>query len=164
MAPLPRRVTRPLNALLARDRPGYGKRPFLDRAFWLDIEPSSEPWIAALAALDASGDKQPLVRLLEAGQPPQEICVYLADLLKRHQLKRKRGNQATPLYDLSKKDQEISFAVIEMRRLHAGGLSFDDALEQASELHDISDNQLRDAYRGRRSSIRRRIKALSRKA
>ena len=162
MAPLPRSVTRRFNAELALGRPGYESRPFLDRAFWLNIDPSSEPWIEALVALDASaaGDKkplntEPLIKLLKSGQPPQEVCIYLADLLERYQLKRIRGgNRATPRYDLSKKNLEISAAIIEMRRLRARGLSYDDALQEAHKRYNVTMDQLTDAYR--RGSVRRR--------
>lgn len=192
MAPLPRWFTR-WNAMQPRSFPGFEKQPFLDRAFWLDIDPNSEPWIAALEAFDKRDDKGPLIELFRSGPPPQEVCKYLADFLER-QLKRKRGNQATPLYDLSEKDQALLAGVYKMKLRAIFGravsketlerisklrnipvnqlqeyrglraVSFKEALEKISKLHDIPVNQLEDAYRGRRGTMRRRAKALSRKA
>lgn len=158
MAPLPRRLIRPLNALLGRDMPGYEKRPFLDRAYWLDIEPVTEPWISALEAIDARGDKAALLGLLVSDRElPHDARVYLADLLERHQFKRKQGHQATPLYGLSRDDQLLYCAVTEMQLIRDADKSVrvKDALEEVSKRRNIPPEKLLVAYHGRRGSMRR---------
>jgi hypothetical protein len=49
--------------------------------FWFGNGKSNDPWIAAFQAIDESGDKAPLLKLLDVGEPPQPAL--LADFLRR---------------------------------------------------------------------------------
>ena len=55
-------------------------------------------WRSAIVRAD-QGDTQPLIKLLRSGNiPGPEARELIADLLSRHKLTRKRGRQATPVY------------------------------------------------------------------
>jgi hypothetical protein len=103
---------------------GAGTSPHItDSGFWLDDIDEHGIWYAALQAIDDSNDKAPLIALLSKEQPPQSICRHLADLLERHDLRkrRKRGPQPIPSYDRSYKNVVLELAIMEVREWPAPG-------------------------------------------
>lgn len=58
-----------------------------------------QPWIDAFEAIDVRGDKLPLIKLLEKNiEMPWPAPWHLADLLKRYNLRKRRGRQMAPSY------------------------------------------------------------------
>jgi hypothetical protein len=139
---------------------GMGVSPRLvDRAFWLGDDTSLDCWVTALDAVDKRGDKEPLLKLLRSEHDlPREARVYLADLLARHQLKKKRGGQSVPAYDRTDADQRLLLAIEDVRRLRKKRVSVKEALDRVSESHGISPEVLATEYRGSRGSTRRMMK------
>ena len=128
---------------------------FLDRAFWLDPDRHTEPWIKAFEAIDNRRDKGPLLRLLKSDcDLPRNARVCLADLLARHQLKKNRGGQSVPAYDRSDVEAMLELAIMDVRARESG-ISIKDALEQVSKSRGIPHELLASAYRGNRGSTRR---------
>jgi hypothetical protein len=128
---------------------------FLDRAFWLDLG-RHKYWIEAFEAIDKRGDKAPLLELLKSkSDMPRDVRWYLADLLARHQLKKKRGGQATAAYDRTDVDVKKIWAKEDVRALVKSGVSVADALEQVSKSRGIAPESLALAYAGRDGSTNR---------
>ena len=130
----------------------------VDRAFWLGDETAHlDPWITALEAIDKRGDKGPLLALLKSEfDLPREARVYLADLLARHQLKKKGGGQTTPAYDRTEVEIVLSLAIDDVRELvRTRKRRVAEALEQTSRTRGIPPNILESAYKDRRGSTRR---------
>lgn len=122
--------------------------------FWFGNGKSNDPWIAAFQAIDESGDKAPLLKLLDVGEPPPPAL--LADFLRRHTLKKKPGAQATPKYRRSDADVALILAVEDVRRLRRKDKkSVAEALEQISKARRIPHDILKEAYAGRRGASRR---------
>jgi len=131
--------------------------PLVDRAFWLGDESTAhlDPWITALEAIDKQGDKGPLMALLKSERDlPHDVRIYLADLLARHQLKKKRGAESVPAYDRTDAEAMLELAIKDVRERESG-ISVKDALEKASKSRGIPHELLSSAYRGSRSSTRR---------
>jgi hypothetical protein len=127
------------------DKGMSNNKDFLDNAFWLPHDVDEE-LIEALRTFERSkgkGEKKdkklfeqlrrPLIDLLRRrGNIPayiahRDVYFFLADLLDRHQLMRKRGGQQTPLYDLPDEHRRLMLAKADM----AKGKS----LEQAAADH-----------------------------
>jgi hypothetical protein len=136
---------------------GRGVSPHLvDRAFWLDDDTSIEPWVTALDAVEKRGDKGPLLDLLRSEYDlPREARAYLADLLERRQLKKKRGGQSVPAYDRTDTEQRLTLAIEDVRRLRKSRVSVEAALDQVSKSHGIPLEVLATRYHGSRGSTRR---------
>jgi hypothetical protein len=131
----------------------------VDRAFWLDDDTEIEAWVTALDDLDNRGDKLPLLNLLRSGTvPSQQALAYLADMLERYQLKKRRGGQSTPAYNRTRADSKLALAINDVRRLVKRGTSVKDALEKVSKSERIPLEVLASAHSGRRSSTRRMMK------
>lgn len=141
MALLPAAFTRRLNARLAS---------------WRDIGQNDRAWIAAFEAFDTHGDKGPLLHLLKSTGLLRDF--YLADLLERHQFKKKPGHQATPAYDTTDKELDLDLAKKAVREKVNNGSSVLKALEEESKARGIPLNALALAYKGSRGSTRRMAK------
>jgi hypothetical protein len=139
---------------------------FIDWAFWLhDYHTPREidalaPWLQAFEAIDKRGDQRALVALLQSHKLPDVAQDYLADLLQRHQLKKKRGAPATPSYDVTDADIMLLWASQDVRKLVRDGRSVDEAVEQISAERGIPFDILKSAYRGSRASTYRKPKCL----
>jgi hypothetical protein len=162
-------MTKPPFSLKDYDGPtGAENIEFLDRAFWLDLG-RHKYWIEAFETIDKRGDKAPLLELLKSKSDlPRDVRWYLADLLARHQLKKKRGAQATPAYDRTDVEAVLIWAIDDVRGLVKRGMSVADALEKVvesrgykinvSDEDTIGDKFLRKlalAYKGNRGSTNR---------
>jgi hypothetical protein len=122
--------------------------------FWFGNGKSNDPWIAAFQAIDEHDDTAPLLKLLDAGEPPPPAL--LADLLRRRPLKKKVGGRATPKYRRSDADVALIIAVEDVRRLRRKDKkSVTEALEQISQARRIPYGILKEAYAGRRGASRR---------
>jgi hypothetical protein len=136
---------------------------FIDRAFWLhDYHTPRElealaPWLGTFEAIDQRCDHGPLIALLRS---PCELSSaargYLADLLQRHQLRKKRGAPATAAYDVTDADVTLLWASQEVRKLVQDGRSIDEAVEQIGAERGIPFEILKSAYRGSRASTYRK--------
>jgi hypothetical protein len=124
-----------------------------DNAFWLDDDDRNRPWYEAFAAIDRKRNKQPLLDLLRSKKPTEVACWHLADLLDRHQLRKKRGAQTTPAYDRTPREAFLEMAIVAVRDRNKG-VSVKDAIAEAAKRYYLSENEISDAYHGR-SSIRR---------
>jgi hypothetical protein len=136
----------------------------LDRAAWWlpanDEDPrclEDEDWLLALACIDETGDKAPLVALLKSDVPlPSIPREWIADLLDRYELSRKRGKPRVPIYDRS----ESETALIKAKRCYAearqDGLGQEAAVKWAAKQWGLPVATVRNAVQGRRGSSRRR--------
>jgi hypothetical protein len=136
-------LPRELVALYEQDADkGLSKR-LTDNAFWLDDDADCE-LIEALHAIDQCGDKAPLICLLRARGNR-----YLADLLERYDLKRKRGRPQTPSYNKSDVEARLAMAVKDVRERGVAPCT-------AAERWRLDLRTLQLALEGRRGSSRRR--------
>jgi hypothetical protein len=109
-----------------------------DVAFWLGDE--FDPWVAALEAIDKRKDKGPLLALLKSDHDlPHAARVYLADLLDRYQLKRKKGGQSVAVYDRTDADRIFELANARANELIECGLTTEDACNKAAKDFGIPD-------------------------
>jgi hypothetical protein len=144
-----------LSRRIKRDK-GRGLSAALpDRAFWLDLDPKTEQWVAALAALDQRDDAKPLLALLPPGAAP-----HYRDLFERKRLvARKRGTPLTPSYDRTAAEGLLELGVARVHELVRRGALIADAIERAAKQYkiprDILDNARRSA-RGRTRAMKKR--------
>ena len=112
-----------------------------DVAFWLgDDTRAIDTWVAALEAIDKRDDKEPLIAILKSEQVlPHAARVYLADLLDRYQLKRKKGGQSTAAYDRTDADRIFELANARANELIECGLTTEDACNKAARDFGIPD-------------------------
>jgi hypothetical protein len=123
----------------------------LDYAFWLD-DPSLNDWLMAFDDVDKGRGNGRLLDLLKSEHDlPHQARFYLADLLERHQLKKKRGAQSVPAYDRTYAEQRLIIAREDVRSRESRE-SVETALERVSKSHGIPPEVLADAYHGRRGS------------
>jgi hypothetical protein len=157
MAKRPKWVNDAIRALPEWQSEAFSPRtPVEARGFWLPWDGLRQHWIAAFEALDARGEKRPLIELLTSDQKlPKDMRTYLADLLDRHELKKSRGRQRIPAYDRSHAEALLEMAAMGVRNLVKSGESVKAALEIASEGSKIPLDILASAYRGSRGSTRR---------
>jgi hypothetical protein len=132
-----------------------------DRAFWLDDgygNVEGGEWLRAIARIDESGDKAALIALLKSDEPlPPVARQWIADLLSRYELKRKRrGRPRTPNYDRSDAEALLLLAMQRYRGLREEGLGQSEAIEQAAQSYSLSPDVVRNAVEGRRGSSRKR--------
>jgi hypothetical protein len=97
------------------------------------------PWITALQAAEP-GDTTLLVTLLRSGElfalpadRQHEVVFHIADLLQRHTLVRKPGNQATPSYELTEPEITRLHAYNRMKLLMIQGESVKAAAKHAAQ-------------------------------
>jgi hypothetical protein len=137
--------------------------PVSHRAYWLNDDQRQRicPWIDALEQIDKWGDKGPLTALLRGSEPvPNEVGVYLADLLERHELRRNRHRPRTPLYDWSTADSRLILAKESVDTYSENGMSFDDSVAMAAKEYSIPHNVLENYCKGKRGSSNRKKKRL----
>jgi len=126
---------------------------FADQAIWLDgINPTAEPWVNAVAALDQHDDREPLLTLLEEVVPP-DAYPHVADMLVRYRRKRR----PTPSYD------EPSIVSRLWRATEAVQAGLGITVEQAARWHGLSKDAVRDALAGKRSDLLRAMRKRKRR-
>jgi hypothetical protein len=77
-------------------------------------------WFQAVSDAQKSGDLAPIIKLLRLeNEMPRTAREMLAELLERHHLKKKRGGQRTPMFNLSMKGR-LARAASLARRLQRG--------------------------------------------
>lgn len=130
---------------------------------------TAQQWLRAVRKADlATGsvsDTAELVRLLRSGLPigkgPRKL---LADLLDRHQLRRKPGRQQLPVYRESLRERGIAAAVRQVKKLTGRGCRVSDAVDAIAPVFGLHEDEhmaaelLENAVRRRRGSARRRSK------
>jgi len=120
---------------------------------WSHIDGLTELWSEALAAIDARRDALPLIAILESDTPMTRTARrHVADMLRRHQLKRKPGGQATPAYAVSRQDAKM---VLARKYVQAGA-----TVEQAAARYRLDIRAVRDAVASERGSTRRAMRKL----
>ncbi len=144
---------------------GFENVTIMDRAFWLDEvdDQRVKPWIEAIEAADRRGDMAPFLAALR-GCVPAEAFPFIKDFFARHQLAKKRGRQATPLYDRSRAEARLLIAVREVKELKGTGTPVAQAIEEVAARWFIEEDILVNAYDGRRGATRRqraRLKGLT---
>lgn len=119
-----------------------------------------EHWIEALEAIDEHNDKGPLLALLKGDCPlPHAARRYLVDFLERHEFKKKRGAQRTPLYAITDAEATLALAIDDVcDAVTIDGKSAATALNEVSRARGIPRDSLRIAYEGRRGATNRRKK------
>jgi hypothetical protein len=127
-------------------------------AFWLEDDAGIAPiWIDALEDIDHDNDKSRLVSLLRSKYPLSALASHcLADLLERYELKRKRGAQRTPAYDLSPADRKLMFARNAYRNERHKGKTPEQAVEATARELGLTAAVVRNFIAGRRGSSRRK--------
>ena len=71
-------------------------------------------WYEALVAIDGRGDKKPLIKLLQSGQPvPPSIAFYIGDLLDRY-TQAPKARPRTPAYSRTSEQIKLIAAVIDV--------------------------------------------------
>jgi hypothetical protein len=105
------------------------------------------------------GGSGPLLALLKSdSELPYAARVYLADLLDRYQLKKKRGGQSTAAYDRSPVDRILEAANARANELIESGMTTEGAFEKAAKEFSIPDrgrdgvSLLYDFHTGKRGS------------
>ncbi len=128
-------------------------------AEWLFPGGDVQPWIDALRAVDRDLDAAPLADLLKSGSPmPADARWFVADLLERYKLKRPRGGQRTPAYDLSEAGRRLAWAKELVRQEVANGRGRDDAVELAARVYGVGEEALCAFLQGKHASARRQKK------
>jgi hypothetical protein len=109
-------------------------------------------------------DTEPLIKMLL--DPKQEVTpavrLCLADLLKRHTLGRRRGERQVPIWAVSQSDVMFLLMTRQVLKLKENGTPHEDAIERTASKWDVDLNTLADAVNGRRGSLQRTRKRLSR--
>jgi hypothetical protein len=114
-------------------------------------------WFDDIAEANDSGNLRPLIeRLLSNEAMPRKARVWLADLLARHQLKRRKGGQANPVWDPSDAEVSLRKAEREYERLLREGVSKTDAIKQAAELYGLKPSTLQLHIDGRLGASNRK--------
>ena len=112
---------------------------------WLEPGGAIQPWIEALWEIDRRGDKQTLLKLLRSKERmPHAARFYVADLIERYQLKRKRGGAAhqTPAYDRSPQEAKLLRAIASARQqINDEGAAPDEALKLAAKVWGVKSNE-----------------------
>ena len=127
----------------------------IDYAFWLD-DVDNDNWYEALKALDARGDKRPLLRLLRAGPAPKSVCLHLADLLSRYELcnKKGRGRKHVPTYERTPRMAKLEQAVLHVQQ-RPHGVPIGVAISQIARLLVLPEGTVADAYAGKHGGLNR---------
>jgi hypothetical protein len=125
----------------------------------------AEPWVDAIEAIDLRGDKKPLLALLKS--QPGAAGLLLADLLTRHQLKRKRGRQQVPIYKFTEQTIALQKAKEQYNKLLKTGVSRNEALERVANKSPVSKRTIENYIDGKNAYCReaeKQIRALVRSA
>lgn len=135
-----------------------------DRDFFLNDEEHDALWLPAFEAADFA-DLRPLIALLLSDYallPAQRR--QFADLLDRHQLKkRSRGKQSPPIYDCTRRERQLLLGRMRYRKLRIGGMSAEDAVRQSALAVGVEEKPLSDFVNGRGWAARRDRKLRSTK-
>jgi hypothetical protein len=135
-----------------------------DHAYWLPEDlVVNRPWLGAIAMIDETGDKKPLLNALRGANELTPLeREYLADLLERYELKKPRGRSRTPAYNRTDKVAILEMAADNVRELQKKGdntnkkpMSFSAAVDWAAEFYDVSPGTLEEFCRGKYASSRR---------
>ena len=124
---------------------------------WLDDIRENAAWYRALAAIDWHDDKEPLIKLLQSGQPvPPSIAFYIGDLLDRYALKLPKARPRRPGYMRGGKQIELIAACNEVSRM----VDQDDvpvavAVQQVATKSGLSEEILLAAYTGKHGGLMR---------
>jgi hypothetical protein len=121
-----------------------------------------QAWLVAVAAADRSGDLAPLIARLRSDAPLSENARELvADLLARHQLKKRQGGRARPAYEGASDEQVRVIAAAQDydERGRRPGESEDDALERLAREYKCDAQQIRD-FRSNRGGTARKYHRL----
>lgn len=102
-------------------------------------------------------EKQDLVGLLVSNEPVSPAAQKrLGDLLTRCDLKRKRGKQATPLYERTVEEWRRELGMRHVEYLVGNGISRDDAITRVSKTRALNVGVLRSDRDGS-SGVKRRL-------
>jgi hypothetical protein len=141
-----KKVTDPFSA--------YGES--LEGRSLFEHDPTTQVWIDAIRDIDKDSDSRDLVGLLRSNYPMTDAArQYLADLINRRQLKRKKGRQKTPAYTESEVDQRVFLAEDAVEALVEGGDSVLTSLAKVSKDARITEGSLVNARAGKRGAARR---------
>jgi hypothetical protein len=113
-------------------------------------------WVNALEELDKNGDKSYLLSLLRSTNSlSHSVRLHIADLIERHDLRKKRGRPRDPSYKMSDAECTALHVSDQVRNLIKGGMTAKDAKAKVAEENNMSENTVANAYEGRRGSTRR---------
>jgi hypothetical protein len=113
-------------------------------------------WLYALNELERHGNKAQLLKLLTSdAEMSPNVRRHLADLIDRHELKRRPGRQPAPSYDLPPEHVAILRGVALVRASVAGGMSVDDACARHAAEVGVPADTLATAYGGKHGTARR---------
>jgi hypothetical protein len=148
-----------------RKRKAQPKKPEPEHneKFWLRAKDPNWPLYLAIEAIDKRGDNGPLLKLLLDSKfeltPIARLCLH--DLHTRYKLVSLPGGRRIPYFDVSPTDKRLLMAVDDVRYLTAEGEPRESAIEDIAPGYRISPDALRDAYHGKRGSLRRTRKRLA---
>ena len=110
--------------------------------------------------IDLRSDKQPLIKLLQSGQPvPPSIAFYIGDLLDRYDLKPRKERPRTPGYLRTAEQIKLIAAVVNVHeQVHRYGEALAVALQQVAAETGLSEETLSAAYLGRHGGLRRAMR------
>jgi hypothetical protein len=115
-------------------------------------------WRKAIEEGEA-GDTSGIIKLLRSGESiPQESQSLLADLLERRQLKKKRGAQARPSYELTPEEIKLRRAAYLVQERQHAGATFENAVDEVAHKRNIDPHKLSNFMRGKGSRRSRRFK------
>ena len=146
-----------LSKMMLADAEKGTSKTIVDYAFWLEHDGATcDPWYLALQAIDSYGDKNPLIELLRRGPPPLSVCVHLADLLFRYELRplKKRGRKHLPTYERSPAMTKMEGAVQNVRD-RPRGVTVKAAVSEAARLWKLSEKTVAEAYNGNHGGFNR---------
>jgi hypothetical protein len=114
-------------------------------------------WYNALEELDKKGKKDLLLSLLRSSSSLSlGVRLDIADLLERHDLKKKRGRPRVPSYEMSDAERNALNLRDRVRELvNNGGMKSRDAIAKVAKENKMSEDSVANAYGGRRGSTRR---------
>ena len=109
-----------------------------DYAFWLPESQSKSPVLRAISEFDYSCDKAPLLKLLRSQDRDLTYPdrVWLADLLERHDLVKRKGRPPIPAYDRSPEAVKLEWAELDYRQ-NLETMSRAKAIEAAAKYADV---------------------------
>jgi hypothetical protein len=115
-------------------------------------------WRQAIDKAD-TGDTSGIIKLLHTHNPiPPECQSLLADLLERHQLKKKRGAPRRPIYESTPEERKLLKAGHCVRERQHGGATFDSAVDAVARERDIHPRKLSNFMQGKGSRRSRRFR------
>jgi hypothetical protein len=105
------------------------------------------------------GDTSGIISLLRSGRSiPQESQSLLADLLKRHQLKKKPGAPSRPSYESTPEERKLRKAAHFVKERQCGGATFESAVDDVARERNLDPHKLSNFMRGKGSRRSRRFK------